>query len=69
MCGGICCVCRKPFSSIKNAHIDHDHAWGNVRALVHNHCNHAIGYREKLGAETWTRIDAYVKEHEKNEVP
>lgn len=37
--GGVCATCKKP----KRLDIDHDHANGDVRGLLCNTCNRALG--------------------------
>jgi len=36
---GSCAVCRKKPAT----HVDHDHTTGNVRGILCNHCNMALG--------------------------
>lgn len=44
---GLCGLCHKPLAkNYKTAHVDHDHATGKIRDLVHNHCNWVIGQEE-----------------------
>src|SRR3990167_5839880 len=45
--GGICAFCNRPFASEKQIAIDHDHATGKVRGLVHKMCNVTIGWAER----------------------
>lgn len=41
---GNCLICRRPLpGEARRIHVDHDHASGAVRALVHGHCNFLIG--------------------------
>jgi hypothetical protein len=50
--GGVCAICgfpeRHPTSRNRtvstNLHVDHDHKFGNVRALLCSSCNQGIGY-------------------------
>lgn len=69
ICRGRCAVCGGKFKNIQESRIDHDHSWNHIRGLVHDRCNILVGYRERLGPEVWARIDAYVREHEKNTIP
>lgn len=41
---GRCAICLKDFENTKNMHVDHNHATGQVRQLLCNKCNSAIGY-------------------------
>lgn len=47
--GGLCAICGKPETSkgnnqqVKSLSIDHDHETGEVRGLLCNNCNRAIG--------------------------
>ena len=38
---GRCALCKEPFD--KTPHVDHDHATGKVRGLLHTNCNTALG--------------------------
>lgn len=42
---GLCALCEQPFgnSPSRGPHIDHNHATGAVRGLLHGSCNRAIG--------------------------
>lgn len=42
--GGSCAVCGLPFQ--KTPHIDHDHASGRVRGLLHPRCNALVAHAE-----------------------
>ncbi len=41
---GLCGICNKPNTAIKNFHIDHCHTTGKVRGLLCSKCNLGIGY-------------------------
>lgn len=41
--GGVCKVCKKPPTGNRRLAVDHDHATGKVRGLVHSKCNSGIG--------------------------
>ena len=41
--GGLCPICNLPLNSISNTHIDHNHATGDVRGLLHSSCNLLVG--------------------------
>jgi hypothetical protein len=38
-----CCVCKKEFSSKKPPNIDHCHGTKNIRGILCNQCNQALG--------------------------
>ena len=46
---GLCACCFKPLLPVRDVSVcvDHNHSTGKVRALVHRHCNWAIGWIEK----------------------
>ena len=47
--GGLCQICQRAFSYELPAHVDHCHETGEVRGLLCNECNLAIGLlRESL---------------------
>jgi hypothetical protein len=56
---GLCALCHEPLFGSKGRSpvIDHDHATGKVRGILHNNCNIAIGMLQddakklRLGAE------------------
>lgn len=39
-----CKVCLGPFESPRRTHVDHDHATGQVRAILCGSCNTALGH-------------------------
>lgn len=41
--GGRCAICRNPFASSKDTHVDHCHATGTVRAILCYNCNSGLG--------------------------
>ena len=40
---GRCIICGMAFATPTNAQVDHDHNTGEIRGLLCNHCNFAIG--------------------------
>jgi len=47
--GGVCRICNKPpadqgWHTVIRLHVDHDHDTGQVRSLLCNNCNRALGY-------------------------
>ena len=41
--GNACAICNKPFESLTQAHIDHNHTTGKVRGLLCENCNRGLG--------------------------
>lgn len=41
--GNKCAICKKPFSSTRDTHIDHNHLTNYVRGLLCSNCNLGIG--------------------------
>jgi hypothetical protein len=47
--GGVCAICRLPFRTRKEMHIDHDHSTGVVRGILCKHCNTGLGlFKDKI---------------------
>ena len=44
--GGLCAICTIAMKPGKETHIDHDHVTGDVRGLLCNKCNWAVGHAE-----------------------
>ncbi len=44
--GNVCALCRKPFEAgiYRGPAVDHDHATGKVRGILHNSCNIGLGH-------------------------
>ena len=61
--GGVCAICRRPFSGYPN--IDHDHHTGAVRELLCSQCNKGLG---NFGDDTslMEAAIAYLKKHRQN---
>jgi hypothetical protein len=64
--GGICFICRNPFSESRPIAVDHCHASGVVRDLLCRSCNTGIGMLEEdqgriLRAMTYVRRHAHLK--------
>ncbi len=60
---GVCAVCRKPPRGRRPLVLDHDHATGNIRAFLCNHCNVAIGMAGDSAAMLRKLAD-YIEAHE-----
>jgi hypothetical protein len=46
---GVCAICGEPpaqegWKTVTRLHVDHDHNTGQVRSLLCNNCNRALGY-------------------------
>lgn len=55
-----CPICGKDIPDANRAHLDHDHATGRIRGLLHNACNRGVGYLQD-SAENCTRAAAYLQ--------
>jgi hypothetical protein len=53
--GGVCAICERQPSAGRQLDIDHDHRTGEVRGLVCNSCNQALGL---LGEDTFRLMSA-----------
>ncbi len=66
--GGVCAVCLRPvsFGAAKNTHndavVDHSHATGVVRGIIHGSCNQALGHL-KEDPEIFELAAAYLRRH------
>lgn len=56
---GKCAVCDLPFGDVK-PHVDHAHATGRVRGLVHPGCNTIVGFVETRKIDL---VFAYIARH------
>lgn len=54
--GGVCGLCREPFVDSLTMVVDHCHASGKVRGIIHNSCNTGLG----LFAESAERLRAAI---------
>ncbi len=45
---GLCAFCKEPLPDVwaRGCHVEHDHATGQIRGLVHHGCNMVIGILE-----------------------
>ncbi len=59
----LCYICGLPFTTGKHKlTIDHDHATGKVRKLLHSQCNLLLGVLEN-NRDLLVKIQIYLKEH------
>ncbi len=56
-----CAICRTPFASKLDTHLDHDHKTGAIRGILCNRCNHGIGVF-KDDPERLSRAISYLKQ-------
>jgi hypothetical protein len=56
---GLCGICEQPMATISAANVDHNHANGQVRALLCHHCNVSIGLL-KEDKERFVKAIAYL---------
>lgn len=65
---GVCAICKRPSLTknkrFKNLFIDHNHETGEIRGLLCNNCNLAIGYFEE-SIEYMKQAIKYVKSFKK----
>ncbi len=59
----LCPVCNEPFTNEAPSVIDHNHATGKVRALLHDNCNFMVGYIENHG-KNLSNVLEYLKKYE-----
>ena len=57
-----CGICQNEFKDTKDTCVDHNHATGQVRELLCNHCNSAIGLF-KENTETLKSAVIYLKKY------
>lgn len=57
--GGVCAICRTP-ESPRNMPVDHNHTTGEIRGILCDHCNKALGYF-KDNVETMKTAIAYIQ--------
>ena len=41
--GGLCAICKTPFKSLHETHLDHNHITGQVRGILCGNCNRGLG--------------------------
>jgi hypothetical protein len=60
--GGLCALCGKPLHDERRFnHLDHSHEKNEMRGLLHQECNHAIGgFERALRVASMERIQAYL---------
>lgn len=56
---GSCALCKKEFGDLR-IHIDHDHATGRVRGILHQNCNLLLGHA-KDNIETLEMAISYLR--------
>jgi hypothetical protein len=58
---GLCGLCGLPLDSeISRAHVDHNHETGEVRKLLHKHCNTVVAFFES-GRDRLNTLIEYLK--------
>lgn len=64
---GVCAICGKPETkpNAKYLAVDHDHKTGEVRGLLCNNCNRALGLLQD-NTEVLQNAINYLKKHERN---
>lgn len=56
--GGLCPICDNKIDVWDS--IDHDHATGEVRAILHGNCNRLVGFAEAVGPKGVRRLGQYL---------
>jgi hypothetical protein len=59
-----CAICKEPFISTKNTHLDHCHDTGKIRGILCASCNHGIG-KFKDSPKLLQRAVHYIEYHAK----
>jgi hypothetical protein len=60
--GGVCAICQKDQWNSKGPNVDHDHLTGNIRGILCNGCNTALGLI-KENSDTAIAMAEYIKKH------
>lgn len=62
----VCALCFQPMvlggKNIDSAALDHDHATGKIRALLHNKCNNGLGCYDDSPIKLQQAIE-YLQKH------
>jgi hypothetical protein len=63
----VCEICKNPFKTSKDTHIDHCHKTGTIRGILCAHCNHALG-KFKDSIEILKSAQKYLQKYSKKVV-
>lgn len=59
---GLCAFCGQRLVDDNTTHLDHDHATGHKRGLVHSQCNLMLGGLENaIALIGWNKLRAYLE--------
>ncbi len=66
---GCCGLCKKPFGEAraKRPAVDHDHATGKIRGVLHQSCNMAIGHLGDSAEGIQSALDYFLPSNERVE--
>lgn len=76
--GNVCAVCKKPFTKLDRAVLDHCHTTGFIRGALHNSCNGAegrvktkaqMGHRGVSPADYIIGLGKYLEQHKTPKYP
>ena len=60
--GGVCDICKKPNNRKTYMPVDHDHQTGNVRGILCERCNKAIGLLDEID-DNFENAIKYLRKH------